>query len=66
MVEQQRILKEKHLKLRLNKNGQILEGIQFNFTTQPGSRARIAYRLGINEYNGVQSTQLMIEHLEPI
>ncbi|MDD3484927.1 DHHA1 domain-containing protein, partial [Azovibrio restrictus] len=65
-VEQQRILKEKHLKLRLNKNGQVIDGIQFNYTNQPGNRSRIVYRLGINEYNGVQSTQLMIEHLEAL
>jgi single-stranded-DNA-specific exonuclease len=65
-VEQQRILKEKHLKLRLKKDGQLIDAIQFNFTQPPGSRARIAYRLGINDYNGVQSVQLMIEHLEAV
>ncbi|MGB4672769.1 MAG: single-stranded-DNA-specific exonuclease RecJ [Azovibrio sp.] len=66
IVEQQRILKEKHLKLRLKKDGQVFEAIQFNFTTPPGSRARIAYRLGINEYNGLQSPQLMVEYLEAL
>jgi single-stranded-DNA-specific exonuclease len=65
-VERQRILKEKHLKLNLKKDGQIIDGIQFNFTEQPGSRARIAYRLEVNEYKGVQSPQLMIESLEPL
>lgn len=63
-VEQQRILKEKHLKLRLNKNGQVFEAIQFNFQEPPQERTRIAFRLGINEYNGLQSPQLLIEHLE--
>jgi len=65
-VDQQRVLKEKHLKLRLKKDGQLIDAIQFNFTASPGSRARIAYRLGINEYNGVQSPQLLIEHLEAL
>ena len=63
-VEQQRVLKEKHLKLRLRKGNTRIDGIQFNFTAQPGSRARAAYRLDINEYMGVESAQLMVEHLE--
>jgi single-stranded-DNA-specific exonuclease len=63
-VEQQRILKEKHLKLRLRKGGTRIDAIQFNFNTQPGHTTRLAYRLSINEYMGVETTQLMVEHLE--
>ena len=63
-VEQQRILKEKHLKLRLRKGNAKLEAIQFNFSTQPGNRTRAVYRLSINEYMGVESPELMIEYLE--
>ena len=63
-VEQQRVLKEKHLKLRLRKGDTRIDAIQFNFTTQPGNRTRLAYRLAINEYMGVESPQLMVEHLE--
>ncbi len=63
-VEQQRVLKEKHLKLRLRKGGTRIDAIQFNFATQPGHTARVAYRLSINEYMGVETTQLMVEHLE--
>ena len=63
-VEQQRVLKEKHLKLRLRKGGTRIDAIQFNFSTQPGNRTRAAYRLAINEYMGVESPQLMVEHLE--
>ncbi len=62
-IEQQRLIKEKHLKLRLKKGGARYEAIQFNFTEQPAGRARFAYRLEINEYMGVQSPQLVIEHL---
>ncbi|MDR3054071.1 MAG: single-stranded-DNA-specific exonuclease RecJ [Zoogloeaceae bacterium] len=65
-VEQERLLKDKHLKLRLNKNGQIFEGIQFNATASPGAKSRIAYRLAINEFRGVQSPQLIIEHCEAV
>ncbi|TLD44560.1 MAG: Single-stranded-DNA-specific exonuclease RecJ [Accumulibacter sp.] len=64
LVESQRILKEKHLKLRLRKGTQILDAIQFNFEQVPGRHIRAAYRLAINEYNGVETPQLMIEHIE--
>ena len=64
-VEQQRVLKEKHLKLQLKKGGTRIDGIQFNFSKQPSSRnTRVAFRLGINEYMGVENPQLMIEYLD--
>ncbi|PKO90041.1 MAG: single-stranded-DNA-specific exonuclease RecJ [Betaproteobacteria bacterium HGW-Betaproteobacteria-12] len=63
-VEQQRVLKEKHLKLRLRKGGARIDAIQFNFTRQPGHNTRLAFRLAINEYMGVETPQLMVEHLE--
>lgn len=63
-VEQQRVLKEKHLKLRLRKGNTRIDAIQFNFSRQPGHNTRLAYRLSINEYMGVETTQLMVEHLE--
>jgi len=64
VVEQQRVLKEKHLKLRLSAGQQRFEAIQFNFTETPGREIHAAYRLAINDYNGVQSVQLLIEHLQ--
>ncbi|WP_374278360.1 single-stranded-DNA-specific exonuclease RecJ [Azonexus sp.] len=63
-VEQQRVLKEKHLKLRLKKGNTRIEAIQFNFSVQPGARTRAAYRLAVNEYMGVETPQLMVEYLE--
>jgi single-stranded-DNA-specific exonuclease len=66
IVESQRILKEKHLKLRLRKDALRIDAIQFNFSLSPGTRIRAAYRLAINDYNGVQTPQLMIEHLENV
>jgi single-stranded-DNA-specific exonuclease len=62
-VEQQRVLKEKHLKLRLRKGNTRIDAIQFNFSQQPGHVTRVAYRLSINEYMGVETPQLMVEHL---
>ncbi|MBL8450967.1 MAG: single-stranded-DNA-specific exonuclease RecJ [Dechloromonas sp.] len=64
-VEQQKILKDKHLKLRLRKGSSRIDAIQFNFAAQPGPRARIAFRLAVNEYMGVQNPQLTVEYLEP-
>ena len=49
---------------RLRKGNARFEAIQFNFGSQPGNRARAAYRLAINEYMGVETPQLMIEYLE--
>jgi single-stranded-DNA-specific exonuclease len=63
-VENQRILKDKHLKLRLRRGEMRIDAIQFNFSGSPGTRIRAAYRLSVNEYNGVQSPQLLIEHFE--
>jgi single-stranded-DNA-specific exonuclease len=64
-VESQRILKERHLKLRLRKGGTSFEAIQFNCAESVPNRIRAAYRLSVNEYNGVASVQLMLEHFEP-
>ena len=63
-VERQRILKDKHLKLTLSKSGARFEAIQFNFAEAAPPRIRAAYRLAINEYNGLASVQLMLEHFE--
>ena len=63
-VEQQRILKEKHLKLQLRKGNQRFEAIQFNFSQQPEARTRAVFQVQINEYQGVESPQLRIEYLE--
>ncbi len=63
-VERQRLLKDAHLKLELSKGGARFEAIRFNFAEVVPDRIRAAYRLSINEYNGRQSVQLMLEHIE--
>jgi len=52
--------------MRLRKNELRLDAIQFNFSESPGTTIRAAYRLSINDYNGVQTPQLMIEHFESV
>ena len=64
-VAGQRILKDKHLKLTLAKNGARFSAIQFNFAEAAPARIRAAYRLGVNEFNGLSSVQLVVEHFEP-
>jgi single-stranded-DNA-specific exonuclease len=64
-VASQRILKERHLKLTLEKNGARYDAIWFGHTDALGERARVAFRLDANEYNGVTRVQLLVEHAEP-
>ena len=64
-VVSQRILKERHLKLLLEKNGARYDAIWFGHTDSIGERARVAFRLDANEYNGTTKVQLMVEHAEP-
>lgn len=63
-VLNQRILKDRHLKLQLEKNGRHFDAIQFGSTTMLPRCARLAYRLDANEYNGRTSVQLLVEHAE--
>jgi single-stranded-DNA-specific exonuclease len=67
-VLNQRILKDKHLKLKLQKGGQRFDAIQFNFADGSdcgaSDKIRAAFRVDINEWNGTQTVQLMLEHFE--
>ena len=63
-VESQRIVGERHLKLRLVKDGRRLEAMRFNSLEPLPARVRAAYRLTVNEYNGLKSVQLTLEHTE--
>ena len=63
-VERQRVLKDKHLKLELSRAGQRFEAIRFNHADSAAGQIHAAYRLAINEYQGVASVQLMLEHFD--
>lgn len=63
-VIHQKLLKEKHLKLRLKKGAVQFDAIQFNFAGSAPERIRAAFRLDINEWNGNQTVQLLLEHFE--
>ena len=63
-VVQQRLLKEKHLKLTLRKGKARLDAIRFNHAASAPDRIRAAFRLDINEWRGEASVQLVVEHFE--
>lgn len=68
-VVEQRLVGDKHLKLRLMKDKAMIEAIAFFVDTSawPNHRCesvRIAYRLDVNEFKGRSSVQLIIDYIE--
>ena len=61
-VAQQRVVGERHLKLRLTRDGSEYEAMLFSHATALPKRVHAVYRLSVNEYNGAQKLQLTIEH----
>jgi single-stranded-DNA-specific exonuclease len=65
---QQRIVGQKHLKLVVEKEGQVFDAIAFNvdLTRWPDHKTQqvhLAYRLDINEFRGKKSVQFIVEYL---
>jgi len=46
------------------KDGRRLQAMRFNALDPLPTRFRAAYRLSVNEFNGVQSVQVNLEHVE--
>lgn len=70
-VLERRIVGERHLKLKLGQaGGKPLDAIAFNDTgallPEDANRARIAYRLDVNDYRGLLSAQLVVEYMEAV
>ncbi len=72
-VQHQRVVGERHLKLGLAKDGRRYEAMYFNALDQAGPgktpgavppRIRAAYRLAVNEFNGLKTVQINLEHYE--
>ncbi len=63
-IVQQRVVGERHLKLRLRRDGKLFEGILFGHNEPLPEAIRAVYRFSINEYNGNVTTQLMLDHWE--
>lgn len=69
-IVEQRIVGDKHLKLKLIKNNKILDAIAFFVDTSlwPNHRCQhihAVYRLDINEYKDRCNVQLIVDYLEP-
>ena len=69
-IIEQRLVGDKHLKLRLAKENKIFEAMAFFIDTAiwPNHRCewiRAVYRLDVNEYKGRCNMQLIIDYLEP-
>jgi single-stranded-DNA-specific exonuclease len=64
-VEQQRVVGEKHLKLRLKQAGRSYEAMLFFHAEPLPQRLHAVYRLDVNEYNGNTTLQLLLNHWEP-
>ncbi|MGH8743819.1 MAG: single-stranded-DNA-specific exonuclease RecJ [Burkholderiales bacterium] len=64
-VENQRVVGEKHLKLKLRKDERLHEAMLFQRADPLPDRIRAVFRLTVNEYNSLQSLQLNIEHWLP-
>lgn len=66
-VQHQRVVAGKHLKLGLAKEGRRYDAIFFNAVEHGRAvppRVRAAYRLSVNEFNGLKNVQINVEHLE--
>ena len=61
-VESQRVVGEKHLKLKLSSAAGAFEAIHFFCADSMPASIRAVYSLGINDYNGKVSLQLMVRH----
>lgn len=64
VVESQRVVGERHLKLLLSKGGRRIEAMRFGSLDPVPASMRAAYRLAVNEFNGLKSIQLNVEHVE--
>ncbi|MGQ9444289.1 single-stranded-DNA-specific exonuclease RecJ [[Pasteurella] aerogenes] len=72
-VLQQNLLAEKHLKMMVESvhGGPLLDAIAFNvdrryYPDLSIKRARLAYKLDVNEFRGNRRVQLLIDYIEPL
>ncbi|WP_427915007.1 single-stranded-DNA-specific exonuclease RecJ [Ramlibacter sp. MMS24-I3-19] len=63
-IVSQRLVGEKHLALKLRHQGQPVDGIWFGRTDPLPTRARIAFRLDADEWQGVRRVRFLVEGVE--
>ncbi|EHR70621.1 single-stranded-DNA-specific exonuclease RecJ [Burkholderiales bacterium JOSHI_001] len=64
-VLQQRLVADKHLKLRVRHAGTLRDAIWFGHTEPLPERVRLAYRLSLDEFQGQQRVQMVVEAAQP-
>lgn len=64
-VTGQRLIKDRHLKLNLKRGAHTFEAIQFNATERLPESARVAFRMGVDEFNGMARAGVYVEAWEP-
>lgn len=69
IVQEQRVVGERHLRLRVRHadGGPVLDAIAFDrepLARTAGAAARLVYRLDVNHYRDTRTAQLVVEHLE--
>ncbi len=64
-VLQQRLVGDKHLKLRLRHAGQQRDAIWFGHTEPLPARVQLAYRLHLDEFQGQQRLQMVVQAAWP-
>jgi single-stranded-DNA-specific exonuclease len=63
-VVNQRLVGERHLKLSLRVQGQLRDGIWFGRSEPLPARTRLAFRLSLDEFQGRQRVQMVVEGAE--
>lgn len=64
VIEHQRLVGEKHMKLRVDAGGRRCDAMLFRHGEPLPQRIRALYRLNVDEYMGAQSLRLTLEHWE--
>ena len=63
-VVAQRVVGERHLRLVLKRDERVADAIAFDTEPVDGKRVQAVYRLGVNDYDDVDTLQLEIERIE--
>ncbi len=65
-IVQQRLVGEKHLKLRVRHGGTLRDAIWFSHADSLPARVQLAYRLNLDTWNGQQRVQMVVEAALPV
>ncbi|MDQ6685253.1 MAG: single-stranded-DNA-specific exonuclease RecJ, partial [Pseudomonadota bacterium] len=65
VVESQRLVGDKHLKLVLRVGARSRDAIWFGRREPVADRLHLAYRIAVDAYNGNERAQMIVVHAEP-